>query len=111
MAYNACYGPPRHYVKHYRHHANRYHRHHYARARSSASITVYNFWDVYPNYSCGSCTRCVEPRCSVRHYDEDYSDYRTVHYRDSEYHSSYYSASSDMDYDTSTADDVGGRGW
>jgi hypothetical protein len=113
--YNACNRPSayhhtRHHYSHYRHHANHYARHY---RHSSASIAVYYYWDMYPSYQCGGncgvprCTSCCHNNngCNSRAYNE-YRESQPIHYRDNQYHSSYYNQSSDVDYDTSTADDM-----
>ena len=113
--YDACNGPQHHgryhhYRSHYRHHAPRYH-------HSSASISVYYYWNVYPAYPCEMgcgevhhCSTCVRP-CHSCASENDYGYSRPViHYRENDYRSRYYRnynrTYSDVDYDTSTADDM-----
>lgn len=93
------------------HHASykkSHHRHHYTSSRhhrrSSYSISVNYYWNMYPTYSCADNCRCSY--CHECGHCGDSSSGRPVEYRESDYRSSYYSAYSDIDYDTSTADDM-----
>jgi hypothetical protein len=118
--FEACHGGPyyhhaRHTRSHYRHHARSHQYRH-----STAAISVTYYWSIYPNYQCGDscapvahcgscCNRCgggSRESASNPAYDNYYRGGSQPQYRDNEYHSSYYTAYQDKDYDTSTADDT-----
>jgi hypothetical protein len=101
--YEACDVAQHHarYVTPHRHHFSR--NHHYHR-HSSYAISVNYYWNMYPTYGCSEGCQGYHPGCGDGFNDS--SRGRPVEYRESDYNSSYYSAYSDVDYDTSTADDM-----
>ncbi len=101
VEYEACDATQQHHVTYKRPH----YRHHYTHRRpSSYSISVNYYWNMYPVYSCADKCRCSY--CHSCNSCGDDTNGSPVEYRESDYHSSYYSAYNDVDYDTSTADDM-----
>jgi hypothetical protein len=112
--YQACGGPV-HHVRHHTRSSYHPHHHHVNHVRhyrhSSAELSVTYYWEVYPNPCADSCGEMAHCNSCCNHCSRAYSHNEErggvpLAYHENDYRSSYYSAASDLDYDTSTADDV-----